>query len=262
MDRVAAAADFLAELRRTRGAAEALPEACRPGEASEAYAVQAALVERLLAPSQGYAVGYKVACTNKLAQDLLRVGGPFCGRLLSPTVHTAPARLAAGDFVHRVLEAEFAFEMADTVPASAEPYTAASIAPFLGAVLPAIEIVEWHYEDWTAAGALSLIADNAIHGAWIVGEPYAAWRDLDLAAHEVRLIVNGHVLTQGNGAAVLGHPLNVMAWLANELPKFGGTLKAGDRVSTGVCTDVYEGKAGDSVRADFGVLGGVDLVFD
>ena len=107
-----------------------------------------------------------------------------------------------------------------------------------------------------------MIADNAIHGAWIVGEPYAAWRDLDLAAHEVRLIVNGQVITQGNGAAVLGHPLNVMAWLANELPKYGSALKAGDRVSTGVCTDVYGGKAGDRVRADFGVLGGVDLVFD
>jgi 2-keto-4-pentenoate hydratase len=262
MDRVTAAADFLAELRRTRSVAPALPETCRPVEASEAYAVQAALVERLLAPSHGHAVGYKVACTNKLAQDLLRVDGPFCGRLLSPTVYAAPARLPAGDFVHRILEAEFAFEMADTVPAAAEPYTAESIAPFVAAILPAIEIVDWHYVDWTAAGALSLIADNAIHGAWIVGEPYAAWRDLDLATHDVRLIVNGQVITQGNGAAVLGHPLNVMAWLANELPKYGGALKAGDRISTGVCTDVYEGKAGDSVRADFGVLGGIDLVFD
>lgn len=262
MDRVAAAADFLAELRRTQGVAEALPEAYRPGEASEAYAVQAALVERLLAPSQGHAVGYKVACTNKLAQDLLRVDGPFCGRLLSPMVHTAPARLSAGDFVHRIIEAEFAFEMADTVPAAAEPYTAESIAPFVRTVLPAIEIVDWHYVDWTAAGALSLIADNAIHGAWIAGEPSVTWRDLDLATHEVRLIVNGQVTTHGNGAAVLGHPLNVMAWLANELPKFGGALKAGEQVSTGVCTDVYEGKAGDRVRADFGVLGGIDLVFD
>ena len=262
MDRVAAAADFLAELRRTRDVAQALPEACRPGEASEAYAVQAALVERLLAPSQGHAVGYKVACTNKLAQDLLRVDGPFCGRLLSPTVYAAPARLAAGDFVHRIIEAEFAFEMGDTVPAAAEPYTAASIAPFVRAVLPAIEIVDWHYVEWTAAGALSLIADNAIHGAWIAGEPYTAWRELDLATHDVRLIVNGQVTTQGSGAAVLGHPLNVLAWLANELPRFGGALKAGDRVSTGVCTDVYEGKAGDSVQADFGILGAADLVFD
>ncbi len=262
MDRVAAAADFLVELRRTRGVAEALPQACRPEGTSAAYAVQAALVERLLAPSQGRAVGYKVACTNKLAQDLLRVAGPFCGRLLSPTTYAAPARLSAGDFVHRIIEAEFAFEMADTVPAAAEPYTAASIAPFVRAVLPAIEIVDWHYLDWTAAGALSLIADNAIHGAWIAGEPYAAWRDLDLAMHDVRLIVNGHVATRGNGTAVLGHPLNVLAWLANELTRFGGALKAGERVSTGVCTDVYEGKVGDHVRADFGVLGGVDLVFD
>ena len=262
MDRVAAAADFLAELRRTQGIAEALPESCRPGKASEAYAVQAALVERLLAPSAGRAVGYKVACTNKLAQDLLGVDGPFCGRLLSPSVYAAPARLPAGDFVHRVLEPEFGFEVAESVPASAEPYTAESIAPFLGSVLPAIEIVEWHYKDWTAAGALSLIADNAIHGAWIAGQPYPAWRDLDLTTHEVRLIVNGQVITQGTGAAVLGHPLNVVAWLANELPKYGGALKAGDRVTTGVCTDVYEGKSGDSVRADFGVVGGIDLVFD
>ena len=152
MDRVVAAADFLAELRRTKGTAVALPESCRPGTAAEAYAVQAALVERLLAPVDGRAAGYKVACTNRLAQDLLGVDGPFCGRLLSPTVHAAPARLPAGNFVHRVLEAEFGFEVAETVPVSAEPYTADSIAPFLGAVLPAIEIVEWHYEDWTTAG--------------------------------------------------------------------------------------------------------------
>ena len=262
MDRVVAAAEFLAELRRTKGTAVALPESCRPGMAAEAYAVQAALVERLLAAADGRAVGYKVACTNKLAQDLLGVDGPFCGRLLSPTVYAAPARLPAGNFVHRVLEAEFGFEVAKTVPPPTEPYSADSIAPFLGSVLPAIEIVEWHYEDWTTAGAPSLIADNAIHGAWVVGEPYAAWRDLDLTTHEVRLIVNGQVITQGNGAAVLGHPLNVMAWLANELPLYGGALKAGDRVTTGVCTDVYEGRAGDTVRADFGVVGAVDLVFD
>ncbi len=262
MDAMAEAADFLADLRHTQRSAEALPVHCRPRTLDEAYAIQTALMVRLLAPYSGHPMGYKVACTNTLAQELLHVDGPFYGRLLSPQVYAHPAHLPAGGFVHRVIEAEFAFEMSDDVPSSKTPYTAASIVPFVRAVLPAIEIVDWRYSDWTTAGALSLIADNAIHGGWIPGEPYLEWRGLELATHAVRLLVNGHVVSQGNGAVVLGHPLHVLAWLANALPQQGGTLKAGDRISTGVCTDVYHGKAGDQIRADFGVLGAVDLVFD
>jgi hypothetical protein len=45
---------------------------------------------------------------------------------------------------------------------------------------------------------------------------------------------------------VLGHPLDVMAWLADELPRFGLQLRAGDFVTTGVATDVFEAGAGDA----------------
>jgi 2-keto-4-pentenoate hydratase len=93
----------------------------------------------------------------------------------------------------------------------------------------------------------------------VAGEPYAGWRDLDFATHPVKLIVNESRIFPGSGAAVLGNPLNVLAWLANELPKYGRRLRKGDRVTTGVTTDIYLAKPGDRLVADFGPMGAARL---
>jgi 2-keto-4-pentenoate hydratase len=86
---------------------------------------------------------------------------------------------------------------------------------------------------------------------------------IDLATHAVRVIVNGDPRHQGRGENALGHPLNALAWLANELPRQGKMLKQDESVPTGVCTDVVDlAKAGDTVQADFGVLGQAQISFD
>jgi 2-keto-4-pentenoate hydratase len=147
------------------------------------------------------------------------------------------------------------------VPAGAS-YTAETIKDFIAAALPSIEIVDHRYHNWQTVGAPSLLADNAIHGAWVPGEPFAGWRDLDFARHPVALTVNGRQTFPGSGAAVLGNPLTVVAWLANELPRFGRRLRRGDRITTGVTTDIYLARPGDRLAADFGPLGRVELAFD
>jgi 2-oxo-hept-3-ene-1,7-dioate hydratase len=53
-----------------------------------------------------------------------------------------------------------------------------------------------------------------------------------------------------------------MAWLGDELPRFGLGLRRGDVVTTGVATDVFEADAGDSCVADFGPFGRVTVTFD
>ena len=109
---------------------------------------------------------------------------------------------------------------------------------------------------------MRIAADNAIHGWWLHGEPVTDWRGHDLAASAVSVTRDGELVTTGSGAAVLGHPLNVMAWLADELPRFGLRLRRGDVVTTGVATDVFEAGAGDSCVADFGPFGRVTVAFD
>ena len=55
---------------------------------------------RLLEESGGGAIGYKVACTNPIAQEALKIDRPLFGRLLSSTTFGSPAALPAERFLH------------------------------------------------------------------------------------------------------------------------------------------------------------------
>jgi 2-keto-4-pentenoate hydratase len=179
--------------------------------------------------------------------------------LLSATSFPSPAVLPSREFTVRCVEAEFGVEIGADVPPRARPYTRESIAEFVAAVIPSLEVVDHRFADWAAVGAPSLVADNAIHGAWIGGQPVPHWRGADLAEHPVMLSANGRLVSTGSGAAVLGHPLNAVAWLASELPRHGRDLRRGDRVTTGTAAPVYFASPGDHVVADFGALGRVEL---
>lgn len=259
MDRVTAAAECLFEMRLTRKPVAALPADVAPRTLAEGYEAQEVLVRKLMAHFGSRPIGYKIACTSEIAQKALAVDAPFFGVLLSHSSHPSPAALPASGFTVRCAEAEFGFEMADDVPAGAT-YTADSIKPFVGAVRPSIEIVDHRYHSWKTVGAPSLLADNAIHGAWVFGAAVSeGLPEMNFATHPTALVVNGERTFPGSGAAVLGDPLNVLAWLANELPKFGRRLCKGDLVTTGLTTDVYLADPGDRLEADFGALGRVSL---
>ncbi|MFO0802032.1 MAG: fumarylacetoacetate hydrolase family protein [Gemmataceae bacterium] len=243
-------------MRRSRRVVEKLATDVLPPSQEEAYRIQAMLVERLAADAGGHTIGYKIAATNDMAQKQLNVTAPFCGRLLSHSTHPSGVTLPAAGFTHRIIEPEFGFLVGIDVPPSDVPYTKDTIAPFIAAVIPAIEVVDHRFADWTQVGAPSLIADNAIHGAWVEGEPHTDWRNVDLAAHATKLVVNGETVRNGSGAAVLGHPLNVVAWLANVRP-----LRAGDKITTGTTTAVYFATPGDRITADFGAFGRAEVNF-
>lgn len=250
------AADELLAMRREKRVVAKLPPEFLPGSQDDAYRIQDTLVAKLLKANGSRAIGYKAAATNDVAQKQLNVTAPFSGRLLSHSTHRSGVTLSAANFTQRIIEPEFGFLIGTDVPASKEPYTRETIAPFVVAVIPAIEVVDHRYTDWTVVGAPSLIADNAIHGAWIEGEPVTDWRAIDLAAHATKLIVNGEVIRNGSGAAVLGHPLNVVAWLANVRP-----LRTGDKITTGTTTAVHFATAGERIIADFGSFGAVSVSF-
>jgi 2-keto-4-pentenoate hydratase len=258
---VAEAAHELLEMRASRRVVPDLPDWLRPGTLTDAYAIQARVVAALVAQAAGRCIGFKVACTNDIAQAALQIDRPVFGRLMSQSTSPSGTTLPADHFSHRVVEAEFAFRVGSDVEPVAGGHTPATIAEHLDAVIPGIEIVDYRFESW-AVGALRVAADNAIHGWWLRGDPVTDWRGHDLAASTVSVTTNGEVVTTGSGAAVLGHPLNVMAWLADELPTFGFRLRCGDVVTTGVATDVFEAGAGDTCVADFGPFGTVAVAFD
>lgn len=256
MDVEGAAAELLS-MRRAQRIEPDLPDRLRPTTLVEAYAIQDAVVAGLGA---GEVIGYKCACTSPIAQAALHIDRPVYGRLLADTTSPDGATLATEHFVHRVVEAEFGLLVADDVEPIEGGHTADTIADYVDAVIPAIEIVDYRYESWVI-GALQVAADNAIHGWWVQGDPVHDWRHLDLGDTPVTVERNGEVTTTGSGANVLGHPLNVLAWLADELPRFGRRLRAGDLVTTGVTTDVFEADGGDRIDAHFDGIGSVAVAF-
>jgi 2-keto-4-pentenoate hydratase len=249
-----------ARIRHTRLAG--LPPPLRPKTTDEAYECQAIAVRQLVEHYGGHVVGYKIACTNAIAQRQLNVEEPFSGYLMSAFCFDSPARVDADQFYVRVVEAEFGFRMAQDLPPVPRPRDRDEVAAAIEGVVPGIEIVDSRFDSWTTVGAVSLIADNACNAAWVKGALLKDWRGIDLAAQAVRVTVNGTVVREGSGSAVLGHPLNALLWLANSLNSRGSGVKAGQYITTGVTTEVYMAERGDHITADFGAVGTVELVFE
>lgn len=236
--------------------AAAVPGPLTPGDLDAAYGVQDAVV-RLLG---GRTVGYKIACTSKIAQDHLGLDGPCTGRLLENRILTSPAEITAAEARFVLIEPEYAFTLGRALPARNEPYSDAEISDAVASLHPVFEVVASAYGDaWTEAGAAAVIADNAAHSALVLGAPVTDWQTLDITGQRVRLSINASLHSDGQGARALGSPLKALAWLSRHLAERGRGLAAGDLVTTGVVTDVAFLEAGDQAEADFGALGRVSI---
>ncbi len=256
------AAAMLNDVRTSGALIEALPADLRPADADDAYRIQEAGVAGVLDVAGGGAVvGRKIGATNPAAQEMLGLPEPFQARLLSPFVLDSPAEIAADDMFMRVMEVEFAFRLGADTTTGGAAYDADSVRPLIAAVVPAIEVVDSRFTDWTRVGGLSVIADQGGGGRWIRGAEVTDFAGLDFAGYPVGIGIDGAPRESGTGAAVLGSPLNALAWLANHLAARGQTLKAGEYVTTGSCTKPFPAAKGEAAVADFGALGQVKVSF-
>lgn len=255
------AARWLLSARQNMTVADNLPTSLYPGSTRLAYRAQEDLVSQLTELNDSPVIGYKLACTFAPLMKMLGTDGPFYGCLMKHSTFENNVALAARDFTQRIVEPEFLLVMGEDLPVSDDPYTAQTILPFIGSLIPSIEVVDHRYTDFTKVGANALIADNAIHGVSVLGKPVSDWKTVDLAGHAVKLWINGEIRETGSGANVLGNPLNAMAWLANILKSHGKELKKGDFVTTGAASPTYQAVAGDQIRGDFGEFGEVDMSF-
>jgi len=69
----------------------------------------------------------------------------------------------------------------------------------------------------------------------------------------------GVLVDTGAGAAALGDPIAVVAWLANTLGDMGTGLEAGQLIMTGALHAAVPMQAGDVFRAEFDRLGPVSV---
>jgi 2-keto-4-pentenoate hydratase len=180
--------------------------------------------------------------------------------MFRPFCFETPAEIVVFPGQDASVEAEFAFRFDRNLPSRPGAYGLDEVLAAIGVLVPAIEIVGCRLEGGFAGlGAIRLVADMTAHTAFVSGPQTAEWLDLDLVSHPVSLLKNGRLVAEGSGANVLSGPFSVLKWTANHLSERGESICAGDIVTTGTCTGVTPIAQGDTLVADFGDLGRVEL---
>lgn len=253
-----AAADIIWQHWQAGTVFAALPEAIRPTDRRQGYAIQA----RLAAHSANAPAGWKIAATSKAGQTHIGVDGPLAGRLLAERTVASGATLSLARNRMLVAEPEFVFRAGRTLQARSEPYTVAEVVDAMDALLPGIEVPDSRFTDFVTAGGPQLIADNACAHEFVLGQPAPGnWRMIDLSAHKVHCRLGRRLERDGLGSNVLGDPRVALAWLINELSGLGIALERGQIVTTGACATPLAIEPGDHMVADFCVLGRVEVSF-
>lgn len=229
---------------------------CGAGQAARIAELHAAkLLDRL----GGRIVGSKLGGTNRAALEKLGLERPFVGPVLSSALFDSPARTPRSGFLMCVIEAEVAMRFGKPVDGRNGPPSRESLVDAISELHPAIEIADSRLAGFPAVPPAAIAADLGFAGALVTGAPCADWRRHDLSAASVRLIVNGEVVREGKGEAVLGNPLDALADFVVQAAREGRAIEAGEIVSTGTWTQPYMAQQGDRIVADFGPLGIVEV---
>jgi len=250
------AADLLLAEHKANARFKRLGPLGGPASISDAYDIQERYVA-LLRGSHGDAVGYKVGLTSAPMQAFCRIDHPIAGVVLASRVHQSGAAVRRSDFGRLGLEFEIAVRLKSDVPVSGAPCTADIIAPHVGGVSAAIEIVDDRSADYTNLDVLSLVADNSWNGGIVLSEFATKWPDL--AGVLGRATKDRVAIGEGFGRDILGHPFNSAAWLATQLNSRGVGLKAGQVVMTGSVMKTVFPEGDASYRFELAGIGSVEV---
>lgn len=124
----------------------------------------------------------------------------------------------------------------------------------------AMEFVNWRVtEPRTREHA---IADNGIAAGVVLGEARFSLDELNFSTIEGQVTINGIESNRGQATSIMGEdPLAALIWAANELPKWGMYLKAGDFVVSGTVCVPLPVSAGDSAEIKFTNMGSLRATF-
>lgn len=235
----------------------------RPGlTVDDAYRIQAAVIDRHRAEGRRVA-GRKIGLTSPGIQKQVGVDRPDYGVVFDSHVFESGARLSRSGMkmIAPRLEGELAFVLKRNLRGpgiTREDVVDASLS-----ILPIFEVIDSRVADWKIRIA-DTIADNASGFGTVLGSlsSWSSSSDLDLATVTLSLERDGAELASGTGAAVLGHPAEAVAWLANALAAYDEELPAAQVILSGSFTAAIEALPGHYTARFGGGLGSVELTIE
>jgi 2-oxo-hept-3-ene-1,7-dioate hydratase len=229
----------------------------------DAYAVQHAWVAQKLAGGRTLR-GRKIGLTSRTMQQAVSITEPDYGALFDDMFFDDAGTVPHDRFIRPRVEVELAFVLG--TPLKGPGVTLFDVLRATEYVTPALEILDARVQmSDPATGHLrtivDTIADNAADAGIVVGGRPVRPMDVDLRWVSALLYRNGVIEESGVAAAVLNHPGNGVAWLANRLAPHGVGLEPGHTILAGSFTRPVHAEDGDVFLADYGPLGTVGCRF-
>lgn len=242
-DDLALLRDALIDARhgRTTLAAESLPV---PRSDADAYAVQQAVADAMgwfPAPAPR---AWKVGAASR---DAL----PSAAPLPPQQVVASPATFGVGAFNRILIEGEIAFRLRAPLAGENEAGAAAAVGDWL----VTIEVVDPRYADMDKATPTQRLADQGVHGALVVGSGAPMPAHVDWSSLAARVRRNGEVVRETRGGHPLGSLVFLLPWLAAHAKARGMPLRAGDVITAGTWTGVFEAQPGETIDVEFDGIG-------
>ncbi|HJV82414.1 fumarylacetoacetate hydrolase [Noviherbaspirillum sp.] len=218
-------------------------------------------IVRFLGQQLGPVVGYKAGLTNPAVQKRFNHAQPVRGVLfkdmLLPDGAEVPARFGA----RPVFEADLLVRVKSSAIHRAR--TPEEVMKHIDAVIPFIELPDLIVQEPGKLNGATLTYLNVGARLGVMGKPLpmSAALGSQLPGMTVRMLDGeGHELDHGKGSDVMEHPLNAVIWLAQDIARAGGRLRAGDLLSLGSFSKLTPPKPGTDIRVVYEGLDGTPTV--
>jgi len=226
----------------------------------EARRAQKQFVE-LLTPKLGPLVGYKVGLTSKAVQESVGASTPVRGVLLRDMMLKDGAKVSARFGARPIWEADLIVVVKDA--GINEAKTPIEVAKHLSEVVAFIELPDRIVAETEKVDGNLITAVNSSARLGVLGQRAEIQPTPEFLSALEKMTVtaldrSGVELVRAKGDALLGHPLNPVLWLINDLNVTGEKLKPGDLISLGSFARPQPPQPGQTITVRYdGLPGGV-----
>ena len=214
----------------------------------------------MLEKSMGERAGYKVGLVTPAGQQRHNISHPIRGVLLKKMLLPDGSAVPANYGTRPILEPDLMVRVKDEGINNAT--TAQAAAEHLSEIICFIELADGTFATNAPVDAGVLTASNVGARLGVLGETRAMENSPAFleAFGKMALVLrdkDGKELSRLTADGVMGHPLNAVLWLVQDLKKTGEKLKAGDVISLGSPSPQVAPKAGDKFMLAYeGLPGG------
>jgi 2-keto-4-pentenoate hydratase len=250
------AADDLVNAELTRNWMDPITVTYAGADVEDAYAIGQMVTDQKVANGR-VIKGHKVGLTSKAMRSTTGATEPDYGTLFDNWFLDEGSKVSMSTMNRPLVEVEIVFVLKEDL--GGPDVNAIDVIRATDFILPAIEVVDSRFVRSNATGVVDSIADAASCGFVMVAGNPVALTDVDIRHVGGALYINGELEESGMASAVMGNPINSVAWLARKLNEFGVTMQAGHSILSGSFIRARSFGVGDAIVADFGPLGQISF---